>query len=109
MNILVAIIWLVLSIAAIAIDDHIARWNGLSKILMITSLLALIINGWQLFDPTQSTMVGIIEMNPTWDRALILSILEGICITGPIAAIHALQDYLYYKHNININPFKKER
>ncbi len=109
MNILIAVIWIGLSIAAIAIDDRIARWNGLSKILMITSLIALIYNGWQLYDPAQTRLNGLIDMNPTFTRALILSILEGICITGPIAAIHALQDWLYYEKHININPFRKER
>lgn len=109
MNIFVAIAWTTLSLVAIGIDDHIARWDGLSKVLMISSLIALVFNGRQLFDPTQTEMVGIVDMNPTWYAALIKSILEGICITGPIAAIHALQDYLYYEHNININPFRKER
>jgi hypothetical protein len=109
MNILISIIWIVFSITAIAIDDHIARWNGLYKIFITASIIAMIFNGWQLYDSDQSIIVGIVELNPSWDRALLLSFLEGICITGPIAAVHALQDYLYYKHKININPFKKER
>ena len=109
MNILVSVVWLGLSIAAIAIDDRIARWNGLYIIFISFTILALFFNGWQLYDPTQSVLEGPIDMNPTMSRAIILSMLEGICLTGPIAAIHALQDWLYYEKHININPFRKER
>ncbi len=109
MSLLIAVVWIALSLIAIGIDDSIARWDGLSKILLISSLIALIFNGWQLHDPSQSQMIGVIDINPTWYAAIIKSVLEGICITGPIAAVHALQDWLYYEKHININPFRKER
>jgi hypothetical protein len=106
MFILIAVIWLILSLVAIHIDQY--RWDGLYKVLLGSTILALLFNGWTVYDPYAVTGYAVtIELNPTWNEALLLSFAEGACITGPIAAIHAFQDWLCYDKGININPFRR--
>ena len=70
--------------------------------------MAFLYNGWRLYDPNAVTSTAVtIEINDTWTMALLVSFAEGACITGPIAAVHALQDWLFYDKGININPFRK--
>lgn len=106
MFIFVAIVWLILSIVAIYIDQY--RWDGLYKLFIGASILSFFLFGRSIYDPNAPTGYAVtIEINDTWTMALLVSFAGGACITGPIAAIHALQDWLFYDKGINVNPFRK--
>lgn len=106
MKLIIYYLWLILSIFAISIDQH--RWPGLFKLFFASSVAAFLFNGWTVYDPDATIGYAVtIEQNPTWNAALLLSLEEGACITGPIAAIHAFQDWLRNDRHIHINPFRK--
>lgn len=107
MVIFIAIVWLICSIVAIYIDQY--RWDGLYKVFIGASILSFFLLGRFIYDPNATTGYAVtIELNDTWTMALLLSFAGGACITGPLAAIHAFQDWLYYDRGININPFRKD-
>lgn len=90
--IILLIIWLVLSIYAIYYVDHNCYWEHLYKIFICTSLLALLFDGWKVYDASLNNMIVTIETNPTWELALGLSFIKGTCITGLIAGIYILKE-----------------
>lgn len=88
--IIIGIIWFAASIYAIYVADRKYLWDNGSKTIIITSLITLVFNGFSVYNPELNKMVGgVIEINPSWNTALILAIIEGIMITGPIAAIYS--------------------
>lgn len=92
MKIIIAIIWLMLSVYAIYYVDNYCYWKHLFKIFITTSILTLVFYGWQIYNPNLNHMVAIIEINPTWELTLGSSLLGGICITGPIAGLYILKE-----------------
>ena len=92
MVIIILIIWLALSIWAIYYFDRNYYSKHLFKIHIGACILALMLNAWQVYDPELNHMIVTIEVNPTWDSALLLAIIEGTCITGPIAGILILRE-----------------
>jgi len=85
-------IWFVVSLGIIYYVDKYYHWRHLSKVFLTASIVALAFNGWRVYDPALSNMIVTIETNPTWTEALLLSFTEGICITGPIAAVHLIKE-----------------
>ena len=85
-------IWFIASLYTIYYVDHYCYWKHLFKVFFVCCIIAFLYNGVQLYDPTIDHMIVTIETNPTWNAALILSIAEGTCLTGPIAAIHAIKE-----------------
>ena len=67
-------------------------WENLSKVFMVCFAVAFLYNGYQVYDPTMDHMIVTIETNPTWDFALIISIAEGVCLTGPIAVSYIIKE-----------------
>lgn len=92
MAIIVILIWFILSIYTIYYVDHYYYWNQLSTILIVASILALLFNTWQIYDSKMNHITVTIETNPTWNTALYLALIEGVCITGPIAGLHILKE-----------------
>ena len=93
---IIIIIWFISSIAAIHIADRKYLWSPLLKILTISTILSLIYNGYAVYNPDANNIIGgVIEINETWNHALMLAIIEGIMITGPIALIYDI--HMYYK------------
>lgn len=94
--IIIATIWLIGSLIAIYIADRKYLWEPLLKILTISTILALIYNGYTVYNPNANNLIGgVIEVNETWNLALFIAIIEGIMITGPIALIYDI--HMYYK------------
>ena len=94
MIIIAATIWFLLSIYTIYKTDHDYYWDKLFTILITTSIIALLYNGWEFYNPELNRTAVIIDLNPTYSMSLTISIIEGICITGPIAGIHSFIEYL---------------
>ena len=90
MFIILALIWLILSLFALYAVNEYYYWDKWDKVLIAASIFAFILNGWMIYDPSQMHMVVTIDTNPTWEAALWLSLVEGVCITGPIAGIYIL-------------------
>ena len=84
--------WTTLSVYAIYYVDNYCYWEHLFKIFITMFTLAFLFNGWQIYDPSLNHMLATIELNPTWNMALGLSLMEGICITGPIAGLYLLKE-----------------
>lgn len=96
MKLAIIIIWLAASLLAIYITDHSYYWKGMHKLFYILAIIALITNAYSVYDPRLNHMIGgVIETNPTFELALILSAAEAICIVGPIAAIHSLIEHIH--------------
>lgn len=93
----VIILWIIASAIIVYIDDKGHRWSGLSKVFLGASLLAFIINGSALYNPDLTHSIAIIELNPTWTSSIILSLIEGLCITGPISLAHIIYENIVYK------------
>lgn len=92
MIIVLGLVWLILSIYAIYYTDYYYYWDKLFTVYISASILALILNTWIVYEPSMGHMVVTIEINPTFDLALGLAFIEGICITGPIAGLHILKE-----------------
>ena len=93
---IIIIIWFISSIAAIHVADRKYLWSPLLKVLTISTILSLIYNGYTVYNPDANNIIGgVIEINETWNHALMLAIIEGIMITGPIALIYDI--YMYRK------------
>ena len=92
MLIIISLIWLILSLYAIYYVDNYCYWEHLFKIFKCASIAAFVFNAQQVYDPNLNHMIVTIETNPTWSLALIIGIIEGICITGPIAGLYILKE-----------------
>lgn len=80
-------VWFILSLYAVYYYDRHYYSKYFFKISIGMILLALMINAWQVYDPSLNHMIGTVEINPSWDSALILAFIEGTCAMGPIAGI----------------------
>lgn len=96
MIIIIGLIWLIGSLAAIYITDHNYYWKGMHRLFYILVVIALITNTYAVYNPQLNNMIGgVIETNPSFELALILAAVEAICIVGPIAAIHSLIEHIH--------------
>ena len=96
MIIILSVTWLLISIGAIYIDDKWYRWKYLFRIFAGFTILSFILTAGAIYNPNLNHMIGgVIEINPTWDMALLIAIAGGICLTGPVSIIHIL--YKKYK------------
>ncbi|MBP5596760.1 MAG: hypothetical protein J6Y02_15340 [Pseudobutyrivibrio sp.] len=85
-------IWFALSMYAVYYYDRHYYSKYFFKISIGMILLALMINAWQVYDPSLNHMIGTVEINPSWNSALILAFVEGISVMGPIAGILILRE-----------------
>ena len=93
----VLVLWFIASLILIYIDDRGHRWDGLSKIFFWVAVAATLIWGSQTYNPNLTHSIATIEINPSWNTAIIAGIIISICITGPIALIHIIYDNIKYK------------
>lgn len=94
---IILIIWAFISAIIIYICDKDYYWEHLSKVFLGASILALMFNGYLVYNPNLTTQIAIIELNPTWSSALLLSFVEGLCITGPIALGYIIYETILYR------------
>lgn len=92
MKIIIAIIWLILSIYAIYYVDNYYYWDNLFKIFIAMPIIMFLFHAWKIYDPNLNHSIATIEINPTWEQAILVSFIEGICITGPIAGLYILKE-----------------
>ena len=102
-EVIVLIIIAAISAIIIRYVDYFYTWDGLSRKSLIATALAFVINGWMLYDPNKTLMAVTIDLNPTWQMAMLLSYTEGLMLTVPFTLIHMLKE----KHEFN--KWKRDR
>ncbi len=98
--IVIGLIWIILSIAAIYIGEQQYVWENFARYLLIITGILLVFNGYLLYDPRIVNIAVTIDMNPSFQLALIVSMVEALGIVGPMYGIYSYRKY---------REFKKER
>ena len=92
----IIVLWVIASVIIVYIDDKEYRWDGLFKIFIGLTALALVLNGTNFYDPSKTHSIATIEINGTITMTLLISFVEAICVLGPISLIHIIHEYITY-------------
>ena len=90
-GLVVIAIWFGASIWFLHLAHDRGNWQSLPKITVILAAICSILTASGIFDPTQSRFIGAAEINDTSNLAIVIGIVEAICILGPLAAIYYIR------------------